>query len=82
MKFSSERLQKQAVNYHDEPCSERKCANCFDNGGCMYDRYMIASMEKPEMTKVQQPVIRDKRIMNIYKMEVAALSKVEIFNDQ
>jgi hypothetical protein len=54
MKPSSERLQKQPVSYDDEPCNERKCANCFENRGCMYDTYITnASMEKLESVQLQ-----------------------------
>jgi len=56
MKPSSERLQKQAVSCDDEPCNERKCANCFENRGCMYDRYMITSTEKLALPQVQRSV--------------------------
>jgi len=27
----------------DELCSEKKCATCFENRGCMYEQYFAAS---------------------------------------
>lgn len=55
MKPSSERLQKQPVSYDDEPCNERKCANCFENRGCMYDRYIVnASVEELNSQQIHE----------------------------
>ena len=48
MNLSSERKQKRPVSYADETCNERKCANCYENRGCMYDLYMSASLEEVE----------------------------------
>jgi hypothetical protein len=61
MKPSSARLQKQAVSY-DEACNETKCANCFENRGCMYDRYMMnGSMEELDLRQIQQSIVQEKR---------------------
>jgi len=52
MKPSSERLQKQAVSRDDEPCNERKCANCFEHRGCIYDRYMCSEHGKTRVATI------------------------------
>jgi len=60
MKPSSERLQARVVSNHNEPCNERKCANCFENRGCMYDRYMSASVEELEWPQITQALSQEK----------------------
>jgi hypothetical protein len=55
MKPSNDRLQKQAMSYDDGPCNERKCANCFDNRGCIYDRYITnANLQELEVEQIRQ----------------------------
>ena len=43
----------------DEPvvqqsCSEKKCITCFENGGCMYDQYMIITTYHSEGSHLQK----------------------------
>lgn len=60
MKPSSERLQTRVVSHHDELCNESKCANCFENRGCMYDRYMSANVEELESPQIPQALSHEK----------------------
>jgi len=45
MKDSNDHSQDPNVVEH-ELCSEKKCATCFENRGCMYEQYFAASTFK------------------------------------
>ncbi|MEI9943536.1 MAG: hypothetical protein WDN26_04885 [Chitinophagaceae bacterium] len=32
-----------ATPVRQQPCSEKACATCFENGGCIYEHYLIAA---------------------------------------
>jgi hypothetical protein len=49
MKNSMDHL-KHATPATEEPCSEQKCATCFENRGCMFEQYVGALMNKIEET--------------------------------
>ena len=43
MKNSMNKSQENTV-IKDESCSEKKCATCFQNNGCMFEQYLGASI--------------------------------------
>jgi len=49
MKNSRDHL-KHATQAPEEPCSEQKCATCFENRGCMFEQYVEALMSKIKET--------------------------------
>ena len=54
---------KDSIDYSQNPtlmqyetCSEKKCATCFENGGCIYEQYFLVAMQNMERTYPQRQV--------------------------
>jgi len=46
---------KDSINYSQDPtamqhdiCSEKKCATCFENRGCIYEQYFLVGIQNME----------------------------------
>ena len=46
MEYLTIELQEETTE-QEQPCSEEKCATCFENRGCMFERY-LATIRKIE----------------------------------
>lgn len=46
--------QSQEETGQQQPCSEKACATCFENRGCMYDRYIPAMTSNTNKPRPQQ----------------------------
>ncbi len=57
MKNSTKHLQD-PLTAEQETCSEKKCITCFENRGCIYDRYYTDTQSfRAETFKMEKEII-------------------------
>jgi hypothetical protein len=61
MKNSNDYLQS-STSIKQEPCSEKTCATCFANRGCIYEQYPVAAIHNREESHIESRIDNDSTI--------------------